>query len=347
MATFNKGDVSEGNLAASITARFISKIKTITTSDVMSVIKNLKTPVKSGKTSTSNTTFLSPNDNIKIQDTVICKVGLASANMDAFLDDTTYKNVDIKSILTAAVGYANSKYVTEWADMMFTNNQENLIEIKSEGLLDQSGTKVDIYIHIDGKQAGVGISLKAGDVKQFGQVGGATSKAMKSFFEPLGVKFSKSHYDRFERLVADKKPAEALSYMYAAAAAQMNKLDENKLKENISKFMKYHAYRNEPDVLLVQLNKGVASAYNFENSTGKLTHTLKVEYSRVATDVITGKRIPQIKIVSSDIKNNILLQLRCKLEGNRISTTGKKVGLTIRNYVEKGHLITALLSEKL
>ena len=56
----------------------------------------------------------------------------------------------------------------------------------------------------------------------------------------------------------------------------------------------------------------------------------------------------KVKIVSSDIKkNNILLQLRCKLEGNRISTTGKKVGLTIRNYVEKGHLTTALLSEKL
>jgi hypothetical protein len=97
----------------------------------------------------------------------------------------------------------------------------------------------------------------------------------------------------------------------------------------------------------VQLSKNEVSVYNFENIQKKLKGiNLDVVYSESNTDVIKGAKIPQLKIISDDIqRNNVLLQLRNKLEGNRISSKGKKVGLTVRNYVEKGHLTTDLLAE--
>jgi hypothetical protein len=111
--------------------------------------------------------------------------------------------------------------------------------------------------------------------------------------------------------------------------------------------MKFHATRNEPEVAVVQLNRNEATVYNFDNIQKKLKGIqLKVEYSEGSTDVIKNKKIPILKIINSTLeKNNVLLQLRSKLEGNRITSAGKKIGLTIRNYVEKGHLTTELLAE--
>ena len=326
MANFNKGDVSEGILAAAITARFESKTKRISNDDVLSVIKKLGKPTRMKKFMLIEKTFDSPNKNPKIIDKVVCKITLAEINMNALLNPKVYSDKEMKELLSAAVAYANGKNIMEWADMMYTNNQKNLIEVKSEGLLDQTGTKVDLRVIIDGKQAGVGVSLKAGDVKQFGQVGGATADSMNEFFNPLGVKFSSKNLNDFEKLVSQKKATEALCLAYKEASKQIKEIikkDSSTFKKNISNFMKFHATRNEPDVALVQLSKGEASVYNFDNIQKKLKGIeLDVMYSESTTNVVQGKKIPQIKIISPTLKkDNILLQLRNKLEGNKIGRT--------------------------
>mgnify|MGYP003330700523 FL=1 len=173
---------------------FESKTKRISNDDVLSVIKKLGKPTRMKKFMLIEKTFDSPNKNPKIIDKVVCKITLAEINMNALLDPKVYADKELKELLSAAAAYANGNNIMEWADMMYTNNQKNLIEVKSEGLLDQTGTKVDLRVIIDGKQAGVGVSLKAGDVKQFGQVGGATADSMNEFFNPLGVKFSSKNF---------------------------------------------------------------------------------------------------------------------------------------------------------
>lgn len=351
MASFNKGDVSEGILAAAITARFISKTKRIAEKDVLDVIKKLGKP-KGTKSLTVVKQFPSPNKNPKIEDDVICRIGLAEVNMLALLNMSIYKQKDIKELMAASIAYANGNHIMEWADMVYTNNRKNVIEVKSDGLLDQTGTKVDLRVLIDGKQAGVGISLKAGDVKQFGQVGGGSVESMKEFFGPFGVVFSAPQIKKMESMFAGSQTTEALCLAYEESAKQMKKIiktDQNKFKKNLAEFMKFHATRNEPDVVLVQLNRQEALVYDFSNISKKLRGVnLDVVYSESTTDVIRGKKIPQIKIISaSSSKDNLLLQLRNKLEGNRVNSKGKKVGLTVRNYVEKGHLTTELLAEKL
>jgi hypothetical protein len=349
MAKFNRGDVSEGILAAAMTARFLSKTKRIQFNDVINVVKKLKPPVKETSGLTSLTEFDSPNANPKILDTVICKVNLAEVNIRALLDTSIYSQRDVVELVNASIAYSNSVNVMEWADMMYNNNQKNVIEIKSEGLLDQTGTKVDLYLIIDGKQAGVGISLKAQDVKQFGQVGGSSFASMKSLFEPLGVKFSNNIETKYNKLLSEEKNvAGALIVAYKEANKQISSLPQETLKKNIANFMKYHATRNEPDVALVQLNKSESTIYKFENIKNKLTGVkLGTVYTEGSTNVISGAKIPKIQIIeTTSNKKNALLELRVKLEGNRVNSKGQKIGLTVRNYVEKGKMATTLLAEK-
>jgi hypothetical protein len=347
MVKFNRGDASEGVLGAAITARFISKTKAITEKDLKDVIAKFRSnAMKTGKTIGVNIEFDSPNKKATIKDKVKLTVSLAEVNMNAIISGNIYKDNDMKKYIDAAIGYANSIYVREWADMVYNNNQKNLIEISSEGLLDQSGTKVDLRIKIDGKQAGVGISLKVGDVKQFGQVGGADTETITTLFGPLGIVFSKSFLNNFEKFVADKKPTEALNSAYKEAERQLNSLNGNDMKENLAKFVKYHGTRNEDDVTMVVLGNKSAHIYDFDNIMSKLKGVpLKVEYSESATKVIPGKNIAGLDIYADDAKANnpVFISLRTKLEGNRISK-GKKIGLTVRNYVEKGKLMTELLS---
>ena len=347
---FNKGDVSEGILTAAITARFVSKTKPITRNDVNNIIKKLNPYRTGGKGATSVTEFASPNRKKNVVDTVVCFVNLAEVNMKAFLAAATYKDVDVIKLVDASVVYANGAHVCEWANMMYENNQKNKIEVRSEGLLDQTGTKVDLRIVIDGERTGVGISLKVGDVKQFGQVGGASVETMNEFFGSLGVKFDAGFKRKFDEFVSEKKPVKALTLAYTVAHKQLNKLNAKKFRSNLSAFMKYHATRNEENVVLLQLNKGQATVYMFEALEQKLIGVpIVVEYKTATTNVIPGASLPQLRIYGVCPGDRmgpktLILQLRVKLEGNRVTSKGKRVGLTVRNYVEKGALTTGLIA---
>lgn len=341
MATFNKGDVAEGILAAAMTARFISKTEDVTDKDVINLIFKLKKPVTGVKGLTSTTSFKSPNAQPKVVDEVICFVNLADVNMTGFLDRSTYNNKEIIDIVRAAAEYANGRYVKEWADMMYENNQQNKIEVLSEGLLDQTGTKVDLKLKIDGKQAGVGVSLKQGDVKQFGQVGGSKFESMKDLWGSLGVSFDESFKTKYIKDLADKKLAPALTSAYKTAYDQLKQKDQKTIKRALSDFMVYHATRNEEDVVLVQLNRGQSSVYEFKKISETLkAATVSVEISSSTTSALPstlgykgGSSIPSLIF---KVNNKELLKIRLKLEGNRVNSKGKFVGLTVRNYIEKG-----------
>ena len=169
------------------------------------MIRKLARPVTWGsKGLTSTSYFTSANENPKINDEVCCVINLAENNMDALRDLKIYQQKDIREIVTASAAFANGMYVMQWADLMYTNNQKNKIEVLSEGLMDQTGTKVDLKIRIDDKPCSIGISLKYGDVKQFGQVGGSSFESMKSLFEPLGVTFSKIFENKYTEKISNK-----------------------------------------------------------------------------------------------------------------------------------------------
>lgn len=349
MAEFNKGDVSEGILAAAITARFLSKTKKITSNDVISVIKKLNNPINGSKGLTSISKFESENDNKIINDDVICKVNLAELNMKAFLNSSTYNDRKVISIVNSAVAYANGPYIMEWADMMYTNNQKNKIEINAEGLLDQSGTKVDLRVLIDDKQVGVGVSLKAGDVKQFGQVGGTKWESMLELFNSFGINFSNSVKTQYLKLLSEKQLAPALTLVYSEAVNEIQKMQKENLIKSLSSFINHHATRGEKDVVLVQLNKEEAKIYDFSNLSNKLIGIdVHPQLSTTNTDKLQGyeggSKIPKIDFIIKST-NKSLITIRLKLEGNRVSSKGKRLPLTVRSYVEKGPELSKLIAK--
>ena len=354
MAAFNRGDVSEGILAAAITARFMSKTKIINQTDVINLIKKLSKATNGFKGMTSITSFSSPNAQKNVIDTVICKVNLAANNMNAFLDQKIYSKSDIMALVRSSVIYANSTYIKQWADLLYNNNQKNIIEVNAEGLLDQTGTKVDLKVIIDGIKCGVGVSLKAGDVKQFGQVGGSKWSSMKTLFEPLGVKFSKEIEESYTNMLTKKQLAPALTTAYTEAFNQITKKDQKFLRKSIADFMKYHATSGEENVVLVQLNNNTIKVYDFNLLEKSLSDkTIKVNLTSGNTDKLTTGNfegtgsmpktsIPKMQFM---IDNKILFEIRLKLEGNRFSPSeGRTVPLVVRNYIEKGEMTTKLLT---
>ena len=117
----NKGDASEGIVAAAIAARFLHKNKPIHTADVFALIRKLaKTKMKNyaGKEGKYiEAEYDSPNKNPKINDLVRIYISLAEVNMTALLDP---KSEDIlEEYADSAVTYVNSDHVSKWAILLY------------------------------------------------------------------------------------------------------------------------------------------------------------------------------------------------------------------------------------
>ena len=177
---YNLGDMAEGVVGAAITARSIYKNRDINSKLVYGVLRSLAKsgttnyPGKKGKQ--VERTFKSANANPKIMDDVRCFISLAEVNMMALLSKSN--EALLKEYIDSAVKYANSANVKKWSKLVYENNRYDKIEVLSDGLGGQKTTKVDVSVKITNDKGellpvDILVSLKAGDVKQFGQVSGA------------------------------------------------------------------------------------------------------------------------------------------------------------------------------
>jgi hypothetical protein len=320
----NRGDMAEAIFGAAITARFLSKTAKITKDDVLKIIAKINATKMQ-----QSMVFDSPNKNPKIVDKLTFRLGLALPNLIAVTD----KNVQstLTDIVNSSVNYANSKVVMDWADLLYNNNKYNEIEVVSDGIGDQTGTKVDVRIIVDGVKTDVNVSLKADEVKQFGQVGGSTFEAQTTLWKQLlNIDVSKAE-ENYYKQVKKKNTIGALKSVYSFAADEFNKsikTNKSKTLANLSKGIKYFATLNEENVTLVQLTKNEATVYEFDN----LEKLLK-GYNLQA-NLITTKATPEIQIGDGD---DILVTIRIKTEN-------KPNGIYVRNYVEKGKLLTKIAS---
>ena len=103
----------------------------------------------------------------------------------SFLLDSKSESA-LKEYANAAVKYANDEKVTKWAKLVYENGRYDKIEVIADGLGGQQTTKVDVEVKITDdnnvlQDVDIKVSLKAGDVKQFGQQGG-------TLFEKVGNK---------------------------------------------------------------------------------------------------------------------------------------------------------------
>lgn len=344
---YNLGDMAEGVVGAAITARFIYKNKNINSQLVYGVLRSLAKsgmtnyPGKKGKQ--VERTFKSANQNPKIMDDVRCFISLAEVNMTALLARSN--EALLKEYIDSAVKYANSNNVKKWSKLVYENNRYDKIEVLSDGLGGQKTTKVDVSVKITNDKGellpvDILVSLKAGDVKQFGQVSGAEFEKQEELWEQLFgykniIKPLKNKYD--DLMFVNKKPDEAVYLVYQKVNQQLNQdLKSNKSDEILKKLsnaINYFATLREDYVSLVQVGGGKAKVYKFDDIYKKLSDR---DYASTIKTGASG--LPTIVISSG---NEDLIQFRVKQE---FKSDGSPY---IRNYVEKLSLLGDLLAESL
>ena len=344
----NKGNVAEGLIAVAVAARFLNKNDAITSDDVFGLIHKLAKSNKvknySGKTGKYiEVEYPSPNKNPKINDIVKIYISLAEVNMTALLNP---KNKGIlEDYVISAVQYANYKNVRKWAITLYENNRFDTIEVISDGLGGETTTKVDFRVKVTndkGKLVPVNIdlSLKAGDVKQFGQVGGSEFEKQVQLWDTLfgyGTKINTLEETYDNLMFRKKKPAEALTLVYEKIKQlldeDLNGNNRNKTLKKMADGLDFYLTRGEKSVSLLQLGKpkGSATLYEFKDTNKKIggLRNLSTEITFSGED-----KLP-ILMISSD--NNDLFRIRAKKEN-------KPAGPYIRNYLEKESLMSDLFA---
>lgn len=330
----NRGDMAEGIIGAAIAARFINKNKDITPSLVKDVLRKCVTKKSAnGKGLIVDQEMVSVNENPKVKDTVRFYLSLAEINMTNLLDSKQWSALD--DLIMSGVKYANGNTVKAWSKLLYENNQKNYIEVLSDGLGNQTGTKVDVSVKVDNEKTNINVSLKAGDVKQFGQVGGSEFEKQIVLWSTLCMIDVYSLEAKYNKLVEEKKVPEAVYMTYEYAAKQINAMlkvpaQKEKFLKALGSGIEYFATLREENVTLVQMNKSEAKVYNFKGVAAAI--------APLDLECIIKDSAGKPKMILQDKKKRSLLEVRVKAEGKPNGS------VYIRNYVEKGALMGDLIA---
>lgn len=379
----NKGDIAEAILGSAITAKFQKGGRDVTTQDVVNILKGV---VAQGEVegTTDYQTVGVEDDNysfgLTLNSASMKPLKLWMEEDDPMGSSTNFVLVtkyevapatikDLQTQVKHAVDYANSnKRAITAVEKAKADPNKNKVEVISDGgdATQQSVTKVDLKIAYDGQTTRL-LSLKAGSVKQFGQVSGAEWETASDFFESIFYfRLPDNMKSKFGFKGRDQEDYKEYNYgkgpfakLYAEMAKQVaaytkgdNTQAEYKLVQKVYDAINFHATRGEEGVTMVILSPSAKIAYKelaFDarllaalelydlqviNEPGLANHRISI-VGNLKTDeaVDTLGKDGAVKIPSK----NILVQLRTALSGG-----------AIRNVVEMGPLLKDLANiEKL
>ena len=380
----NLGDIAEAVLGAAISAKFALGGRNITTNDVIRVLKDVVAAgVAEGETDYQTVGVI--EDNFKFTLT------LNSASMKPlkiWIDDedpmgavgnlllvteyevATTKLDDMQKQVKDAVEYANTnKRATTAVDKAKLELEgKNEIRIISDGgdAANQTSTKVDLKLEYDDQPQRL-LSLKAGTVKQFGQVSGGEWETASDFFESIfkfrlpdtmkqefGFKSSKEE-DYKEHNYTQGPFAKLYSEMakqVQAYTAGDDASKEYKLVQNVYDAINWHATRGEEGVTMVILSPSKKIAYKELAFDARLLSALELYDLRVTNDV--GLSTHKISVIG-ELKGKEAVKTLGKDGAEKLNPKSVLVQLStrpsagaIRNVVEMGNLLKELANvEKL
>lgn len=360
----SKGDIGEAVIAAAICARFVFKHGSITSQRVIDMMKTLGSKGirdytgKKGKY--VEAVFKSQNKGIKMYDDVRCYISLNKSAITASLFPKSeygkwaYKDV-IPAYARSACAYVNSGKVSKWAETVYTNMRYDNIDIRSDGLGDQKGTKVDTRVKITDQEGisrpvNINLSMKVDDVKQFGQVSGMTFSVQQELWKQLfGYTTLVNQLEKeWNKLTQEQNNLPgALNMVYDKVFEQVQQdigvsSTKEKLVRKISEGITYFATRHEEHVEILNLGKGGAKLYSFNDF-----YNLLLGVENLGVSMKTQKNnLRQMSIVGKSSKTNkelVLISIRIRREPD-----AKKGSISyIRNLIEKSKLLGELLAESL
>ena len=380
----NLGDIAEAVLGAAISAKFALGGRNITTNDVIRVLKDVvATGVAEGETDYQTVGV--------IEDYFKFTLTLNSASMKPlkiWIDDedpmgavgnlllvTEYevaktKLDDMQKQVKDAVEYANTnkRAATAVDKAKLELEGKNEIRIISDGgdAANQTSTKVDLKLEYDDQPQRL-LSLKAGTVKQFGQVSGGEWETASDFFESIfkfrlpdtmkqefGFKSSKEE-DYKEHNYTQGPFAKLYSEMakqVQAYTAGDDASKEYKLVQNVYDAINWHATRGEEGVTMVILSPSKKIAYKELAFDARLLSALELYDLRVTNDV--GLSTHKISVIG-ELKGKEAVKTLGKDGAEKLNPKSVLVQLStrtsagaIRNVVEMGNLLKELANvEKL
>lgn len=336
---FNSGDIAEGLIGAAVAARFIARDKDIQISDIIAVLKDLGPGTKAGNTGNNlqgTTRGRSANDSVEF------KLALNQANykmLQTVANEPNNIHPDITKMINSAILFANTNAgVLTAVDTIVKDPDANEVVVSSDGVSEQAGTKADLFLKIDdGKWVNL-LSLKAGDVKQFGQVSGYNFRAIQQFFEQtFGATIPDSLQTAEEGdALAGFKDIQA-AYQEAAddisqELAGQRPEREADFVERLYKGIAYHATRNDSGITMVILNTGAVPGYKELGFGPELDQAMRQVDLDVALETNPKNSRIQIFGTKADGSRSQLLQMR----SNYQIESGKPY---VRNRVEMGPLL--------
>ena len=337
----NRGELAEGVLGAATFARIAKRPgKPITYDEVLRIIKSLP-KTETGGTISKNVKSGGVTDKI----TLTVKLG-ANTYADLIDTDKLTGDAQMNSYIKSTVQFVND-YTRLYANFFEQNGRPDEVEIVSDGVSENTDRKTDVYmIYVDEEGnrqlKHFDISLKAGTVKQFGQVGyGRGSSPIETRFAKVMELFTQFGIDqnsfKFKpNQFKDDDGVALIKDLYKQAVGLINKkLGSDEAEYNyldqITQGITYFATSNDPTVKLLQLDKGRYYVLDFKKLRPKLEGIdLEAQYAETSA----GDPIVRIHDKNNPTTSGRLLQIRTKKDSNNY----------IRQILEKEPLLKKLVS---
>ncbi len=322
----NMGNVSEAILGCAVAAKFTNQGGMITEAQVVNLAKQLaknrgQLNLQAGKD------VLEFKVTIPFMDKKAFYAWLNEDSRGKTLKDYKVPDDSIKMFdqrLKSAIEYANkSKKILSAVSEAVDDPGKNKIDVISDGAEkeNQNTTKVDLKILIDGKETAKRLlSVKAGNVEQFGQAGGHNFNNLDEFFTSIvGIGLPETFRKKFHE-IPKQAPAEwnikkkenfensfAISYEYIAKQLSIQaKRDPDGFVENVYKGLLNHLTRNEAGDEMVILDPDSKKAFSelefgkdFEDALRQLQ--LVVDFRQATGYALSVYGLPKTQLASKFI----------------------------------------------
>lgn len=357
---FNRGDVAEGVLGAALAAKFINRPKSLKDNNIR-LTKQMIDKVLDDIFKNS-----SHKKEYKVKD-VLVRQGKVSIDKIDFTMNLPAAAVELLSskedrkvvhdLYESSIEYIEETWMKEIL-IFATNGKIDKVDISSDGVGDQKGTKADIKLKLNGQDYSRQISLKVKGGDQFFQVSGHEFEKqitlwgdilkldigkMKKKYEDSLKTYDKSEFflsreDKRVEVVKDMLK-NATSIVYREAAKQMQAKVKSKDSEfftNLATIIFHGATKGNETIELVKLEKGKFKQLKFNKDFVK-TYSDVLKRNDLRIMFVEGID-PVVRIyANSVIKNNLIIQFRTKIATESTTTkAGKKYSPYLRNIVESG-----------
>ena len=331
----NRGEISEGILGAAMFAKFTKRegneeVGTIAPADITAVLDSLQ---QSG----TDTYEVSVQDaNNEIADHISFMLKLKTAPYQDLMNPM--KRNLLANELASAAAYVNSPMAERYSKYFYINGKADEIAIMADGAASETDKKADVWVGVKDKNGQMrtlklNASLKVGGVGQFGQVGGSGAESMRTLFGYFGLDVEP--YIEEYKQHHSKDQFKAVEFMYRQIAEDLQSrlagnsdTEEAKFVDSVAHAITHFATLGDPNVELVDFDKGGFKILRFKNLVYKLRNiNLTASYVQ--------KTRPELQIHDVENPKKVLLTIRCKIEN-------KKAGPYVRNIIEKGSLLEEL-----